>query len=34
MSQENVDLIRGGYDDFNSGNVEGVIARFTPRWSD
>ncbi len=28
MSQENVDLVRGGYDDFNSGNVEGVIARF------
>jgi uncharacterized protein len=27
MSQENVDLVRGGYDDFNSGNVEGVIAR-------
>jgi uncharacterized protein len=30
MSQENVDLVRGGYDDFNSGNVEGVIARFHP----
>jgi ketosteroid isomerase-like protein len=28
MSQENVDLVRGGYDDFNSGNVEGVVARF------
>jgi uncharacterized protein len=28
MSQENVDLVRGGYDDFNSGNVEGVIGRF------
>ncbi|HYN90548.1 MAG TPA: nuclear transport factor 2 family protein [Thermoleophilaceae bacterium] len=27
MSQENVDLVRAGYDDFNSGNVEGVIAR-------
>jgi uncharacterized protein len=27
MSQENVDLVRGGYDDFNSGNIEGVIAR-------
>ena|SRR5215212_4411983 len=27
MSQENVDLVRGGYDDFNSGNVEGVLAR-------
>jgi len=30
MSQENVDLVSGGYDDFNSGNVEGVIARFNP----
>jgi ketosteroid isomerase-like protein len=28
MSQENVDLVRGGYDDFNSGNIEGVVARF------
>jgi uncharacterized protein len=28
MSRENVDLVRGGYDDFNSGNIEGVIARF------
>jgi ketosteroid isomerase-like protein len=28
MSQENVDLVREGYDDFNSGNVEGVVARF------
>ena len=28
MSQENVDLVRGGYNDFNSGDVEGVIARF------
>ncbi len=27
MSQENVDLVRGAYDDFNSGNVEGVLAR-------
>jgi len=27
MSQENVDLVRGAYDDFNSGNVEGVIGR-------
>ena len=30
MSQENVDLVTGGYDDFNSGNVEGVTARFHP----
>jgi ketosteroid isomerase-like protein len=28
MSQENVDLVRGGYDEFNSGNIEGVTARF------
>lgn len=28
MSEENVDLVRGGYDDFNSGNLDGVIARF------
>jgi ketosteroid isomerase-like protein len=28
MSQENVDLVRGGYDDFNNGNIEGVTARF------
>jgi ketosteroid isomerase-like protein len=27
MSQENVDLVRGGYDDFNSGNIEGVLSR-------
>jgi ketosteroid isomerase-like protein len=27
MSQENVDLVRGGYDDFNRGNMNGVIAR-------
>ena len=30
MSQENVDLVRGAYDEFNSGNVEGVIARLDP----
>jgi ketosteroid isomerase-like protein len=30
MSQENVELVRGGYDDFNSGNIEGVIGRFHP----
>ena len=28
MSQENVDLIRGAYDDFNNGNIEAVTARF------
>jgi ketosteroid isomerase-like protein len=30
MSQGNVDLVKGGYDDFNSGNVQGVIARLDP----
>ena len=30
MSQENLDLVRGGYDDFNSGNIGGVIARLQP----
>lgn len=30
MSQENLDLVRGGYDDFNSGNIGGVIARLHP----
>ena len=28
MSQENVDLVTGGYDDFNSGNIPAVTARF------
>src|SRR5919198_769671 len=28
MSQENLELVTGGYDDFNGGNIEGVIARF------
>jgi ketosteroid isomerase-like protein len=27
MSQENVDLVTGGYDDFNNGNIDGVIER-------
>lgn len=30
ISRENVDLVTGGYDDFNSGNIEGVTARFHP----
>jgi ketosteroid isomerase-like protein len=30
MSQENVDLVTGGYDEFNRGDVEAVIARFDP----
>jgi uncharacterized protein len=35
-SQENVDLVTGGYDDFNSGNIEGVTARFHPEieWTE
>ncbi len=28
MSEENVELVRSGYDDFNSGNIDGVIARY------
>ena len=27
MSQENVDTVKGGYDDFNSGNIEGLLGR-------
>jgi ketosteroid isomerase-like protein len=36
MSQENVDLVRGGYDDFNSGNIPGVTGRFHPdiEWNE
>jgi ketosteroid isomerase-like protein len=26
MSDENVDLVRGAYDDFNAGNIDGVLA--------
>lgn len=29
MSQENVDLVTGGYDDFNRGDIEAVTARFS-----
>jgi ketosteroid isomerase-like protein len=25
MSEENVEIVRGGYDDFNSGNIQGVL---------
>jgi ketosteroid isomerase-like protein len=28
MSQENVDLVTSGYDDFNAGNIEAVTDRF------
>jgi ketosteroid isomerase-like protein len=31
MSQENVDLVVSGYDDFNSGNIGGVTSRFHPQ---
>jgi uncharacterized protein len=36
MSQENVDLVTGGYDDFNSGNIQGVVGRFQPdiEWNE
>jgi len=27
MSEENVEIVRGGYDDFNSGNIAGVLER-------
>jgi uncharacterized protein len=28
MSEENVEVVRGAYEDFNGGNVEGVLARY------
>jgi ketosteroid isomerase-like protein len=28
MSEENVELVRGAYADFNDGNVPGVLGRF------
>jgi uncharacterized protein len=28
MSEENVEVVRAGYDDFNSGNIDGVLARY------
>ena len=30
MSQQDVDLVRDAYDDFNSGNVPGVLGRLHP----
>ena len=27
MSEENVELVRGAYEDFNSGNIPGVLGR-------
>jgi uncharacterized protein len=36
MSQGNVDLVTGGYDEFNRGDIEGVTARFHPEieWTE
>lgn len=36
MSQENVDLVTRGYDDFNSGDIESLTARFDPgiEWTE
>ena len=28
MSEENVEVARGGYEDFNSGNIPGALARY------
>ena len=28
MSDENVEVARGGYEDFNSGNIPGALARY------
>lgn len=30
MSQENVDLVTRGYDEFNSGDIDSLTARFDP----
>src|SRR5438874_2486469 len=30
MSQENVELVTAGYDDFNRGDIQGVTSRFDP----
>lgn len=36
MSEENVEVARGGYEDFNSGNIPGVIGRLDPEieWTE
>ena len=36
MSEENVELVRSAYNDFNSGNPEGVLARLAPdaEWTE
>jgi uncharacterized protein len=28
VSEENVEVVRGAYEDFNSGNIEGVLGRY------
>jgi ketosteroid isomerase-like protein len=36
MSQENVDLVRGIYEDFGTGNIAGVLGRMAPdmEWNE
>ena len=36
MSEENVEIVRGAYDDFNSGNTDGVLAMMDPgiEWTE
>ena len=36
MSQENVDLVTGGYDEFNRGDIQALTARFHPEieWNE
>jgi ketosteroid isomerase-like protein len=36
MADDNVEIVRGAYDDFNSGNVGGVIGRLAPdvEWTE
>jgi ketosteroid isomerase-like protein len=32
MSQENVEVVRRGYDAFNRGDLEGMVADFAPNF--
>jgi ketosteroid isomerase-like protein len=36
MSEENVELVRGAYEDFNGGNIPGVLGRLDPEveWNE
>jgi ketosteroid isomerase-like protein len=36
MSEENVELVRGAYEDFNGGNIPGVLGRLHPEveWNE